>query len=521
MRFSLLLHTVWHLKIKQILYQVKHRFVNPKIDNLVLYHDNESNLNYVDFIEKYRCISDSTNFTFLNILSRYKSWNCTSNGMLWAYNLNYMDWLGQEGLTFAEGERWIDLFINDLPNNRVGLDPYPIALRSINWVKFICQHYNEISEEKQKIWNDSLYSQVKLLERKLEYHLLGNHLLEDLYALFVASLYFHDETLFDKISRKLMKELDEEVLSDGMHYEQSPMYHCILLDRLLDCYNFSLHNALFEKQNKVNSFLLGKAQKMLGHLSTMVYADGSIPLLNDSALGIAPTAQQLFAYAKRLNISYEAMPLEECGYRKFKNDCFESVVDVGDILASYQPGHSHADTFNFELRIDGKPFIVDSGISTYNKTVRRQYERSTAAHNTVTINDKDSSEVWGGFRIGKRARVYIEEDTPNKIIAEHNGFGRLGKHKRSFAFSEKDFVISDSISSNNEGTARFHLAPQISVVSNTSSTVVTTMAQLQFHGALNIKIIKGKISERYNMFREIDIIEVKFKNNLVTEILHE
>lgn len=82
-------------------------------------------------------------------------------------------------------------------------------------------------------------------------------------------------------------------------------------------------------------------------------------------------------------------------------------MDVGDIKASYQPDHSHADTFNYELRIGGKPFVVDTGISTYDKTARRQYERGTAAHNTVMIGNKDSSEVWGGFRVGKRAKVRL------------------------------------------------------------------------------------------------------------------
>ncbi len=37
--------------------------------------------------------------------------------------------------------------------------------------------------------------------------------------------------------------------------------------------------------------------------------------------------------------------------------------------------------------------------STYNKTARRQYERSTSAHNTVTVGNKDSSEV-GRFPYG-------------------------------------------------------------------------------------------------------------------------
>ena len=46
--------------------------------------------------------------------------------------------------------------------------------------------------------------------------------------------------------------------------------------------------------------------------------------------------------------------------------------------ASYQPGHSHADTFNFELYIKNKPIIVDTGISTYENNQQRRYERSTS-----------------------------------------------------------------------------------------------------------------------------------------------
>ena len=35
--------------------------------------------------------------------------------------------------------------------------------------------------------------------------------------------------MYDKASCLLYKELDEQILPDGSHYEQSPMYHCILL----------------------------------------------------------------------------------------------------------------------------------------------------------------------------------------------------------------------------------------------------------------------------------------------------
>ena len=78
-----------------------------------------------------------------------------------------------------------------------------------------------------------------------------------------------------------------------------------------------------------------------------------------------------------------ACQMVECGYRRLQGSRQEAIIDVGNITATYQPGHTHADTFTYELHIDDCPVIVDTGISTYNKTPRRLYERSTQAHNTV------------------------------------------------------------------------------------------------------------------------------------------
>ena len=209
-----------------------------------------------------------------------------------------------------------------------------------------------------------MYAQTWLLCRKLEYHLLGNHLLEDAYALFIASIFFNDTALYRKGSRLLLEQLKEQILPDGAHYEQSPMYHCIMLDRLLDCINFSIHNDVFANQASLTKQLITVAERMLGHLQTIIYQDKTIPLLNDSAEGIAPLPCELFDNAQRLGIQWRALPLNECGYRKLVNGQvqMEAVVDIGNIQATYQPGHSHADTFNYELRWKGCPYIVDTGI---------------------------------------------------------------------------------------------------------------------------------------------------------------
>ncbi len=80
-------------------------------------------------------------FTFLNLIGDFKSWNDVSHGMLWAYNLNYMDWLLQPDMTFEQGSEWVERFITDLPTNRIDSDPDPIALRSIK----LDQVYRQIS----------------------------------------------------------------------------------------------------------------------------------------------------------------------------------------------------------------------------------------------------------------------------------------------------------------------------------------------------------------------------------------
>ena len=418
----------------------------------------------------------------MNLEHEFAGWNFTDDGMLWAYNQNYFDWINQDGISDTEGCKWIDRFIKDLPGNKVGLDSYPIALRSINWIKFFCQYTECATKERL----DSLYSQIKLLEKKLEYHLLGNHLLEDAYALYIGASYFQDAKLLKKAKKLLAAQLKEQVLPDGAHYEQSPMYHCILLDRLLDCININTTPEL-EKY----------ASRMLGHLNSIAWSEGSIPLLNDSSNGIAPTPQQIFDYSKRLGIKWCAIPMKECGYRKLVDGGLEAVVDVGSISASYQPGHTHADSLNYALQIEGKMFVVDTGISTYNKTERRQLERSTVAHNCVSVDSKDSSEVWGGFRVGRRCQTSILKDNEKQIDAVHNGFEM--PCKRQFGTCDGVFSVEDWYEG--EAVSYIHLAAE------------ADEKRISVEDAKEIEIKPWKYSVEYNRFIEGKVMEIKFQGH--------
>lgn len=484
MNYGLLYRTVRHLRPTQVIYQVKNRLIKPvyKAYDTTGFMVQGSRFK-AEPIPKFKSL-EGNSFTFLNLEHEFAGWNFTENGMLWAYNQNYFDWINQADISEVEGCKWIDKFIKEQPANKVGLDPYPIALRSINWVKF----FSKYPERATKARLDSLYSQIKLLEKKQEYHLLGNHLLEDAYALYIVASYFNDTKLLKKAKTLLLSQLKEQILPDGAHYEQSPMYHCILLDRLLDCININASPELEQF-----------AIKMLGHLESVKWGVGDYPLLNDSANGIAPTTSQLFLFAKRLGLKWNKIPMKECGYRRMLSKGLEAILDIGNIIATYQPGHTHADTFNYELRIEGKPFVVDTGISTYNKTQRRQLERSTIAHNTVSVDEKNSSEVWGGFRVGQRCHAEITEITEDRICAKHDGYGK--PCERTFSMKDGVFTVEDKY--DGEAVSYIHLAEGVDP------------KRIKVHGeGFKVVIKPWKYSTEYNQFHDGKVMEIHFNGNL-------
>ena len=524
MRINLLFHTLRYLKFRQIRYQFWYRvrkLLRQKIGFRypVCIPKDGIPLQLKPFIIKPESWNTDGNFTFLNQTCSFTGWNDKGRDKLWMYNLNYMDFLHQPDMTIEAGRYWISSFIDGMETNKDGLEPYPIALRGINWMKFLSDYHPYIPMEEKQKWDASLYAQYKILQDNLEYHLLGNHLLEDAFSLFFAGLYFSDTAFYSKAEQLLRHELAEQILPDGAHFELSPMYHQILLDRLLDCINASKYNLRFVGQEALTAFMEKKACRMLGWLEQITYRDGTIPLLNDAAYGIAPETKELLQYAKRLGLDWEKTTLKESGYRKFTSDKLELIMDIGRMGPDYIPGHAHADTFNYELRIGGKPFIVDTGISTYNKNNRRQYERETAAHNTVTVGGRSSSQVWGGFKVARRAKICCLKEYGSIVEATHDGFRNQGVYTtRKYEFSHNTIRIQDIFTTNAEGKGYLILNSDIEVISIDSTQVRTNKACIIFKGIKKLCLEKCEMSNRYNRLQRSYKLCYTFVNNAAYEI---
>lgn len=510
-KFIRLFNTVKYLKVKQIYFRLfyfartrlrqkvgfEHKNVVPKkVASLKLDDSISSNKSYEDNL-----------FTFLNLShsSYYKDldWNDARFGKLWTYNRSYFDYLNQKNIPLSEGLELMYSFVEQIKDIKDGLEPFPISLRGLNWIKYITT--NKIED---KVITDSLYQQYYMLLDHLEYHLLGNHLLENGFSLLFGAYYYEDEKLYSKAKEILQEELSEQILDDGAHFELSPMYHQIMLFRVLDCINLIKNNDY--KNQELLVFLEKKASLMLSWLDNVTFKNGEIPLLNDSAKAIAPTSKELFEYANKLNLKVEKVELKSSGYRTVSNDRYECIVDVGNIGPDYIPGHAHSDTFSFELCIHEKPFIVDTGLSTYETNTRRTKERSTSSHNTVEINAKDQSEVWGGFRVANRAKITDLEESKNSITATHDGYKKDGVlHTRSWKFEEDKIIIEDRLSKESESIARIHFHPDINE------------DQIKKHIILkdiDFKITTYKYAPEFNKLIDALVIEISFKQNLTTEI---
>jgi len=217
-------------------------------------------------------------------------------------------------------------------------------------------------------------------------------------------------------------------------------------------------------------------------------------------------------------MAWQPKTLKECGYRHLRAGSLEAFVDVGGIAATYQAGHSHADALNYELRIGGKPFIVDTGISTYDKTPRRQYERSAAAHNTVTVDGKDTTEVWGGFRVGRRSSTTVIEDRTQTIIAQCSGTSGNRWHLRQFNICEYSFSVEDTIPVDAEGISRIHFSPDITIKKISDTEICTDIATVCIVNAVRVEVREAEVSTAYNRLRKTAVVEIHFKGGCSYDI---
>lgn len=427
-------------------------------------------------------------FSFLNKTHDLSQcgWDDPAIEKLWRYNLHYFDDLNAQGA--AEREKWHRVLLcrwvrENPPGRGTGWEPYPTSLRIVNWIKWALGGNTLPSE-----CVESLAVQARWLSRHVEMHLLGNHLFANAKALIFAGEFFNGaeaETWIEKGLSILAHEVREQVLPDGGHFERSPMYHALVLEDLLDLINLATTSS--ETMNRHGREFLASwsetVNRMRVWLAAMCHPDREISFFNDAAIGIAPSPTELEAYALRLDLPSLAAPgngvthFPDSGYIRVQRGSMVALLDVAPVGPDYLPGHAHADTLSFELSLFGRRVLVNSGTSCYDVGPERLRQRGTSAHNTVAVGGRDSSEVWDGFRVARRARPFglsIEHDASGvRIRCAHNGYARLRRkqiHWREWKLSDSELCVSDEIKGGfEEAVSRLYFYPGLETALSNSN----------------------------------------------------
>ena len=417
------------------------------------------------------CLTAPNRFYALGLegsLASATDWNRPEADKLWLYHCHYFDDLcARDAGQRTEWQyrliaRWI---AENPPGQGNGWEPYPIALRIVNWVSWALA-----GNPLEPLWLDSLAAQSRFLAASLEWHLLANHLVADAKALVFAGTFFagpEAERWRELGLRVLNQQMAEQVLGDGGHIERSPMYHAIVLQDLLDCCN--LHRA-YGLPSPPGA---DRIPSMGAWLAVMCHPDGGIALLNDSAFGMGPSLTELSTYARLFGFSWQSPAdgmtwLAESGYARLTVGRAVLITDCAPLGPDWQPGHGHADTLTFELSLDERRLVVDPGTSCYGTGPERLRQRGTPAHNTLAVDGKDSSEVWSGFRVARRARIrdslVTSDDNGCSASGAHDGWCRLhgvGLHRREWHLNSHGLQIRDVLEGRGQHRLRlsFLLAP--------------------------------------------------------------
>ena len=314
--------------------------------------------------------------------------------------------------------RWMSLTSSWIQQTPVGFIAADVTGRRVqNWI-YAYYHFVShapaapICPEFHERFLASLREQVNFLCNNLTP--ARNHRTLELYAIFLASIVFPefvDAPRWRELSvAELTKNIQTDLLVDGVHIELSTDYHHLVLknflnvrrlaqlngiamppvfdQRLVQGLEFSMH--AHKPDGIVPSLSDGDARSFLDLLQLGADLYGREDLRFVATRGAAGSAPEERARAFTDSGYYVLRSGWGQGQRSYADEHY-LIFDCGPIGAG---NHGHLDCLSFELAAYGRSLIVDPGRYTYSEagdTNWRVAFRGTAYHNTVTVDGKNQT----------------------------------------------------------------------------------------------------------------------------------
>lgn len=434
--------------------------------------------------------------------------------------------------------KWVQLvssWMNQVPYGFI--DSQVTGRRLQQWV--LAYHYFVPKRRTPAITSQFLIEFLRSIHAQTRYvceHLTteGNHRTIELYAIFLVAVVFpelRDATwLLNFATQELLKNMEQDLLEDGVHRELSTDYHHTVLKNYLRVKELAVLNhvplpARFDELVK----------RALDFSMYIHKPDGFIPAVNDgdsnSYLSLLKKANSYYPNEYRRYIvskgkkgmppleQYKAFPTS--GYYVLRgswvNEPYENglylLFDCGPLGFG---SHGHYDLLNFEMAAFGHSLIVDPGRFTYSEDGAdginwRRIFKGTAYHNTVQIDGKDQSPYRKGQPVG------LEPKPTVKTFAAGDEFALIHAqvvspeypvvHERILMFALSEYwIITDVLRAEEQHRydLYFHLAPralgQTTIFKEEKSTCVSSPNLIIMQATspeIHTDLFEGFVSPQY------------------------
>lgn len=422
------------------------------------------------------------------------------------------------------------------------------AFRIISWTI-------AISLMKDTLWleifegkiSSSIYEQCAYIDENLSLYSSGNYqLIGELTGLICGCYLLGEDANTEKWLKKsvdlLEKNIKRQFYADGVNKEQAIFYQCytmefyFLAQYILQLSGKRLSNEVMNMLQKGCVFLNsvsdrygrafhfgdedgGKVLEILPENWILTLLFWGAMLFEDTSLikGKNITFSHKLALLYGEKYSTKITEWQQCilpgastkiftegGYwvKKVVGEDFKETIisyDFGHTGLSPLAAHGHSDILTFNLRYKDKDFFIDPGTYQFDQQqIWRNYFKSSAAHNILTINDKNQVENLGPFLWGKEPIIKLYQYSEDSIYAGHYGYKKEGVLvTRQLDFVPRQVKITDTVKRLKQNRhqvsvkIRFHLDHRVEI-----SNVKRNIYKLEHDGTvLFLRILCRRVED--------------------------
>lgn len=505
-------------------------------------------------------------------------WDKTpNNDEEWIFMLNrhrYWITLGQ-AYVLTKDEKYTKTFIRQLTHWIKNVRPVEgtekttwrtieVGIRGENWIKAYSYFSNSeyIDEETTRIFVESLKEHGEYLYNNYgDARKLSNWGVLESHGLLVIGLFLNDKELSEKYIQESLRRLEEQislqVMEDGMHWEQSPMY----LNEVLHCYldtiklckrnNIEIPNIILEKTKKLayaNLYMKKPNHKQICQSdsddtdlrdmltkATYLFKDGILKFGSyeeidfESIWSLGYDSIKKYKDIKAKYPEYVSYAFEDSGNYYMRSGWSENDNYMYFHCGTLGSGHGHADLLHISVFANGEDYLIDPGRYTYiegNK--EREYLKSCKAHNTTIVDDEEFTKLNGSWSYNSVAtpikHPFISKDAYDYLEGSHLGYMSKGIFtNRSVIYIKPDiWVLVDRFYG--EGTHKYNQIFQFAKnieLKNEKTICKGNNGVLTLHhiNKLDKHIEKKIVSYHYNQMELQDKLITTLKGDGFTSIL--